>query len=192
MHLLETPRLFGSEEYFSKSEQNCFSLVYQSEMIHFLVKSFTNFEFEHTVFSNVCSILSKIQFVFQLLKLHHQVQKKSSNFLHFNKRQERNYHTFSLLRKLTSSSIFFRDRVELHLFDTCHCGKRVRGCVSEYYESSNGPRGKCKHKPAVQLCRCTSKDRRLIFIPLYCQVIISICCILFASVKQSLALPLYE
>ena len=22
------------------------------------------------------------------------------------------------------------------LFDTCHCGKRVRGCVSEYYESS--------------------------------------------------------
>ena len=35
------------------------------------------------------------------------------------------------------------------VFDACHCGKRVRGCVSEYYESSNGPRGKCKHKPAV-------------------------------------------
>ena len=35
------------------------------------------------------------------------------------------------------------------LFDACHCGKRVRGCVSEYDESSNGPRWKCKHKPAV-------------------------------------------
>ena len=23
------------------------------------------------------------------------------------------------------------------VFDACHCGKRVRGCVSEYYESSN-------------------------------------------------------
>ena len=30
------------------------------------------------------------------------------------KGKRENYHTFSLLRKLTSSSIFFRDRVELH------------------------------------------------------------------------------
>ena len=50
------------------------------------------------------------------------------------------------------------------MFDTCNCGKRVRGCVSEYYESSNRPRWKCKHKPAVWLCRCKSDDRRLIFI----------------------------
>ena len=57
------------------------------------------------------------------------------------------YQEFSEWKKSIATYVKYY-KIE-QLFDTCHCGKIVRGCVSEYYESSNGPRGKCKHKPAV-------------------------------------------
>ena len=43
----------------------------------------------------------------------------------------------NIVEEIKFITILSTIKLFLYLFDACHCGKGVRGCVSEYYESSN-------------------------------------------------------